>query len=210
MLVPLVLLDSLAFPGSTAHEKLASMSIHSAIKTRRLALGWSHETLAKKVSEAEGRKKDLTWQTVQQWEREDGTAPSRKRLDFVASALGCSVSELLGLDGSGTPGRRSDDERTEAALTEFANYFRELPPLDQAALLREAHDRAARVMGDRLLAEKFGVTGYMADDRLPPIYRDFERRRQGRPAPPPMVTSPLSTHVPPEGPEPDVEEGATE
>lgn len=96
MLVPLVLLDSLALPRCRTHEKLAAMSIHEEIKTRRLARGWSHEQLAKAVSKAEGREDaPLSWQTVQQWEKT--TAPSRKRLPYVAAALGCTVPELLGI-----------------------------------------------------------------------------------------------------------------
>lgn len=71
------------------------MSIHSEIKRRRVALGWSHERLADEVSKLEGLQKPLSWQSVQQWEREDGTAPKRKRLEFVARALGTYVETLI-------------------------------------------------------------------------------------------------------------------
>lgn len=69
------------------------MSIHEAIKAYRLALGWSHERLAAEVSKREGLPKPLAWQTVQQWENAK-SAPARKRLPFVADALGISVDEL--------------------------------------------------------------------------------------------------------------------
>jgi hypothetical protein len=88
----------------------------------------------------------------------------------------------------------AEDERTAAALVELVQFFRELPAYDQAALLQEAHDRAARAMGDRLLAEKFGVKGYASDGRLPPIFRDLERRRATRTGDPSgLVESPLSS-----------------
>ena len=72
--------------------------MHSEIKSRRLALGWSQQRLATEVSALEGLAKPLTWQTVQQWELEDdqgGTAPKRKRLNFVAQALGTTVECLM-------------------------------------------------------------------------------------------------------------------
>ena len=72
------------------------MSIHQNIKTRRERKQWSQARLAEVVSELESRSKPLSWQTVQQWEREDGTRPSSKRLQYVAKALGCTVSELVG------------------------------------------------------------------------------------------------------------------
>lgn len=91
----LVQQERLVFLNSPAPEKLACMSIHSEIKRRRVALGWSYERLADEVSKLEGLQKPLSWQAVQQWEREDGTAPKRKRLEFVARALGTYVESLI-------------------------------------------------------------------------------------------------------------------
>jgi len=54
------------------------------------------EDLAARISAAEGLPKPLAWQTVQQWEREGGTAPKRKRMEVVAELFGMSVAELLG------------------------------------------------------------------------------------------------------------------
>lgn len=71
------------------------MSIHQEIKARREALEWSQTKLAEEVSAREGLPKPLSWQTVQQWEN-GSSAPTRKRLPFVASALGCSPEELNG------------------------------------------------------------------------------------------------------------------
>jgi transcriptional regulator with XRE-family HTH domain len=69
------------------------MSIHEAIKARRQALEWSQERLAEEVSRLEGLSKPLAWQTVQQWEN-GVSAPARKRLPFVAAALGLTMEEL--------------------------------------------------------------------------------------------------------------------
>lgn len=58
----------------------SDMTIHKRIKERRQALGLSMEALAKLVDVK-------SWQTVQQWEKEGGTAPKRIRLKHVADAL---------------------------------------------------------------------------------------------------------------------------
>lgn len=74
------------------------MTIHAIIKARRLALGWSHQELAAKVREVDG--KPLSWQSVQQWEREGGTAPKRSRMPAVAQALGVPLALLAGVDAA--------------------------------------------------------------------------------------------------------------
>jgi len=66
----------------------ADMSIHSRIKERRLALGLkSHQALADLVG--------VSWQTVQLWEKEGGTAPNRNRIGKVAAALQVTTKWLL-------------------------------------------------------------------------------------------------------------------
>lgn len=72
------------------------MSIHSRIKERRIALGYSsQEAFAKAV--------EVTWQTVQQWEKEGGTAPNRNRIGKVAKALETTPEWLLYGSGNGEP-----------------------------------------------------------------------------------------------------------
>jgi transcriptional regulator with XRE-family HTH domain len=64
------------------------MSIHSRIKSRRLAMGFtSHKALADALG--------VSWQTVQLWEKEGGTAPKRDRLEAVAKVLGVPSTWLL-------------------------------------------------------------------------------------------------------------------
>lgn len=55
-------------------------TIHTRIKKRREELGLSMKDLAAQVGVS-------AWQTVQQWEKEGGTAPKRDRLKIVADAL---------------------------------------------------------------------------------------------------------------------------
>lgn len=91
--------DRPVFSSGAPQWTLAPMSIHEAIKTRRFELGWSQERLALEVSEREGLDKPLAWQTVQQWEN-GVSAPARKRLPFVAAAMGISLAELNDRSGS--------------------------------------------------------------------------------------------------------------
>lgn len=74
------------------------MTIHKRIKERREALRLSMQELATASGVS-------AWQTVQQWEKEDGTAPKRQRLKAVADALGVSPEWLM---TGREPGQRSD------------------------------------------------------------------------------------------------------
>lgn len=61
------------------------MNVHARIKARREALGLTMEELAARVG--------VSWQTVQQWER--NTAPKRTRMPQVAVVLGTTPDYLL-------------------------------------------------------------------------------------------------------------------
>lgn len=78
------------------------MSIHARIKQRRLALGIaSHRALADMVG--------VSWQTVQLWEKEGGTAPNRNRIAKVATALETTPEWLQG----GNPAFKNEDESAQ-------------------------------------------------------------------------------------------------
>lgn len=116
-----------------AAEKLAAMSIHDEIRTRRKAKGLSQGELANEVSKREGLARPLTWQTVQNWEKT--TAPKRKRLEVVAAILGCTVMDLLGSSGAApsgdepAPGRGSALPRgLSECLFELADHLAALDP----------------------------------------------------------------------------------
>ena len=63
------------------------MSIHARIKEGRLRLKLTEQQFADQVG--------VTRAAVQQWERENGTAPRRSKQEKVAQVLGISVAELV-------------------------------------------------------------------------------------------------------------------
>ncbi|NLX17338.1 MAG: helix-turn-helix domain-containing protein [Ramlibacter sp.] len=63
------------------------MSIHKRIKEGRERLGESEESFAKRFG--------YTRPTVQQWERENGTAPKLDKITDVADAIGITLDELI-------------------------------------------------------------------------------------------------------------------
>lgn len=68
------------------------MSIHTRIKQRRIECGFtSHKAFAKAVG--------VVWQTVQQWEKEGGTAPNRNRIEKVAEVLNTTPEWLMTGEG---------------------------------------------------------------------------------------------------------------
>ena len=63
------------------------MATHDLIRRARLALQMTEQQLADKLGVSRG--------AVQHWEREDGTAPSRRNQQAVADALKLTVAELV-------------------------------------------------------------------------------------------------------------------
>lgn len=82
----------------------------------------------------------VAYQSVQEWEREGGTAPSRKRLPKVAQALGVTAPELLYGDAS-TPQRIEQvpatyDTAQNAREEILLHLYRGLFGLQQARLIQ--------------------------------------------------------------------------
>lgn len=69
------------------------MSFHTRIKNRRTALFSSHEAFAHELETTYGLK--VSWQAIQQWEKENGTAPNRSRMPAVVKALKTTSEWLL-------------------------------------------------------------------------------------------------------------------
>lgn len=67
---------------------MEKMSIHQIIRSGRERLKMTEQQFADALDVSRG--------TIQQWEKEGGTAPNRKRQPAVARLLGISISELLG------------------------------------------------------------------------------------------------------------------
>jgi transcriptional regulator with XRE-family HTH domain len=103
---------------------VAMESIHQRIKRLREAKGLSQEALAKLAG--------VKYQSVQEWERENGTAPSRKRQAKVAVALGVSVPELM-TGGAAVPIEEAARDAREEILL---HLYRGLIPLQQARLIK--------------------------------------------------------------------------
>lgn len=76
------------------------MGIAERIKELRVRQGMSQSDLARKLG--------VSAQSVQQWEKPDGTAPKRARLASVAEALGVTVSDIVAETDERFPKMRQD------------------------------------------------------------------------------------------------------
>lgn len=72
------------------------MTIHKLIRDARARMGMTEEDFGKLFDVSRG--------TVQQWEKEGGTAPNRKRQPLVAKVLGVSVAQLMSGNADTTTG----------------------------------------------------------------------------------------------------------
>ncbi|MCE3262649.1 MAG: Helix-turn-helix domain [Pseudoduganella sp.] len=96
--------------------------MHERIRARRTQLGLSYEKLAEAIQAESGKK--IAWQTIQQWEKAGGTAPSRSNQAAAAKGLRCSVEWLM--TGRGAPDD-SHDLPAPAVVPED-------PPIDRMIL----------------------------------------------------------------------------
>lgn len=111
------------------------MDIHQQIKAARERKQWSMERLAKEISSAEGLKKELAWQTVQQWE--NGTsAPKRTRMGLVKQLL--DIEERK--PAPNAPGQRFDELKPEEQA--MLNNYRVLLDKDRDALNKKIEELA--------------------------------------------------------------------
>lgn len=127
------------------------MSIHQRIKERRIAMGFSSH---KALGEAVG----VTWQTIQQWEKEGGTAPNRNRIEKVAEVLKVTPEYLL--RGGDAPGDAA--KAMEAADKRTAEIYKLQPVNDREAYLLHLFRRTdARGKDDMIIH----------GERLPDVFR---------------------------------------
>lgn len=118
---------------------LATMeTIHKRIRRLRESKGLSQQALGALIV-SPGKPKGVSYQTVQLWEREDGTAPTRKNMPLLARALGVSEQLLL----HGDPRKAIIDSMAETAesklLEQLIRLYGELKPEFQARVLAEAN-----------------------------------------------------------------------
>ena len=108
------MLDILASFSSIARfsgDKMKKMSIHSKIRKGRLALGMNEQQFGDAVGVSRG--------AVQQWEKEGGTAPTRKNQPAVAKLLGMSVAELMDTATLEIEAFRGKNKPDEFVIPEF-------------------------------------------------------------------------------------------
>lgn len=125
------------------------MSIHSEIKRLRELRQMSQQDLADAISRLEGLAKPLAWQTVQQWEREGGTAPKRTRLKFVAQALGTNVTSLvsggshaIAEEGPGYNVQVEPQEVSPEVAEQLLQDLSDLPVSKRSAVIDHIHQLA--------------------------------------------------------------------
>lgn len=97
------------------------MTVNETIKTLREAKGLSRTELAKRCG--------VTRAAVQQWEREDGTAPRREHQDKVAEVLGVTVAELMGYPSTPTAPALVPAEGLSAVAYRVGQMFDQLTDL---------------------------------------------------------------------------------
>jgi len=64
------------------------------------------------------------------------------------------------------PVEGDDDMPLDPVRRRVVELMGELPLDEQERILAEVHERAARALGDKMLAEKFGVKGYAPDEKV--------------------------------------------
>ena len=86
------ILASFSIKASFSGNSIKNMSIHSKIREGRLMLEMTEKQFADAIGVTRG--------SVQQWEKEGGTAPTRKNQPAVAKLLGITVAELMAETGA--------------------------------------------------------------------------------------------------------------
>ncbi len=160
-------------------------SIHSRIKRLRIEKGLSQAELATAAG--------VTYQSVQEWEREDGTAPARKRIGLVAAALGVKPLTLI------TDVIELEDEaaidlpaREEIVLLLFRGLFahQQKVLIEELRALFDANQYIRREMKLKTLTGVSNEQVAAAFGEVPPPKKKTGgRARRGRPASPHMGDS---------------------
>lgn len=156
-------------------------SIHKRIKRLREAKGLSQEALARIVG--------VRYQSVQEWERENGTAPSRKRQPAVAKALGVSVAEMMSATtaaegpAASNPAAVAKDGKEEILL----HLYRGLFSLQQAKLIQslralfDANQITRKELGQKPLRGVSDADVERAFGKIPPLRRPPKKARRSDP-----------------------------
>lgn len=161
-------------------DYLAVMSIHKLIRQGRERLQLTEEAFGKLFDVSRG--------TVQQWEKEGGTAPNRKRQPLVAKALGITVAQLM--SGNADTSTGPDIGGFVPLLSNVqAGRFKEFVDNNQAAeqgaemiptsVPVTRHTFALRVEGDSMEPEFHAGMILIIEPGLDPLPGDFVIARNG-------------------------------
>lgn len=104
----------------------AQMSIHQLIREGRARLRLTEQEFADKVGVSRG--------AVQQWEKEGGTAPTRKNQPAVAALLGLSVAQLMGGGVDVATIGQAPLPNLDSALQALIGFLSQADPEDREAL----------------------------------------------------------------------------
>jgi SOS-response transcriptional repressor LexA len=155
------------------------MSIHRVIREGRLKLKLSEDEFATALG--------VTRSAVQQWERENGTAPSRKRQAAVARLLGLTVAQLMSGDANTAAGpaiRGAVPLLSDVQAGAFKMYVDNLSPPDDLELVPTSvpvnrHTFALRVTGDSMEPEFHEGMIIIVEPDMEPQPGDYVIARNG-------------------------------
>lgn len=156
------------------------MSIHQIIKQGRDRLNLTEEAFGNLFGVSRG--------TVQQWEKEGGTAPNRKRQPLVAQALGITVAQLM----SGHTDTAAGPEiggfvplLSSVQAGDFKEFVDNFQPGDggmemiPTSVPVKAHTFALRVAGDSMEPEFHAGMILIIEPELDPNPGDFVVAKNG-------------------------------
>ena len=146
------IVDSFSTAASFSFINMKNMQIHERIRTKRAEAKLSVQAFADALG--------VTRAAVNQWEKEGGTAPSRKHQPKVAKMLGISVAELMSESGQQNPPLAHVDTGVTATNTVAEK---------QLSVFALAIGRLFDQLTDRQKSKLFGeITGTISDELNPP------------------------------------------
>lgn len=142
-------------------------SIHKRIRRLRKQRGLSLEAFAGQLG--------IKYQSAQQWERENGTAPTRKRLEAVARALGVTVPELVTGATAPVEAKEPPAEYGDPRAKRLSALFYWLTEQEKDELMRDVEAKAA---GNRAIARELGPKlNPVSDEKVAHAFKKITKRQ---------------------------------